>query len=217
MQRYKRVASTPRRDLKPFKHWMCLARSWILLGQSYPALHVKCLKHRKAPKMPAGNSVWPKPSRAGVEPAHLSALSLSPSMKGQADAPPASALWDLDVALTKASLNYSEATFQVKMKRNENLDPVSRGSTLNPHGSPRVPAHSSKASPCSTGSSHSTKAWPRFQQLLSKFKCSSAALAQCGCDTDWCLGSPWIHSLPSQSFSVSLIPSSNKWLGGTYI
>lgn len=82
-----------------------------------------------------------------MEPARLSAPSLSPSMKGQADAPPAPALWDLHVALTEAPLDYSEAIFQVKMKRRkENLNAVSRGDTSNPRGAHRVPAHSSKAS-----------------------------------------------------------------------
>lgn len=74
-----------------------------------------------------------------MEPAHLSAPSLSLSREGQADAPPASALGDLDVALTEASQNCSEAIFQVKMKRRkENLNPVSRGDTLNSHGSHEV-------------------------------------------------------------------------------
>lgn len=151
-----------------------------------------------------------------MEPTHLSTPSLSPSMKGQAGAHPASALWDLDEALTEASQNYSKAIFQVKMKRRkENLNPVSRGNTLNPHGSHKVPAHSSKAPPCSTGSSHSTTARPPFRQLLSKFNSSSAAPGSV-----WLvLEQVWALALTLPEFTVcchshslclSLIPSSNK-------
>lgn len=97
-------------------------------------------------------------------------------MKGQADALPASALWDLHMALTEASLDYLEAIFQVKMKRRkENLNPVSRVNTLNPHGS-----HGYLLTPaehCPVPQAHPTAPRPDlpFQQLLSKFKSSSAA------------------------------------------
>lgn len=60
-----------------------------------------------------------------------------------------------------------------------------------------IPQHQSLTSPSSSFSANS-----RAQVQL---------LVQCGCDTGWCLGphnhSPWIHSLLSQSFSVSLTDS----------
>lgn len=52
----------------------------------------------------------------------------------RANASPASAKRELDVALKEVSQNYPKAIFQVKMKEGkENLNPVSRGNTLNPH------------------------------------------------------------------------------------